>query len=572
MSQQWISNRRYKGIIIDSNKMIFFAIALAFIAVIQTVLSNRNITLSYTLATALFAFSAVQLLKFKRKNSVLQTASLVCSLLLLNLLIMFSGGIESYYLLMLILPVFIYTSYGNKRHGWVSLVVNTSTLAIMSIYFILDRQVFFDEHVINAFGIMGLMWLSYQLILNVLNKTEQFRQEAENLIQYDEQTKLYRYRLFNPALEGWIKNWHESNKEFKLLLLDLGNLGYYNTNYGYETGDEVIAKTASALKRYFKKNDQVFRYSGDQFAVLTSMTSEEADYFISHFKLDVRKICDKLGIRRLKVLVGYANCPEDGIYVEKLLNTAIERLKEEKGNQGTEEIEKQKRAEKMALVGQLAAGLAHELRNPITSVKGFCQLAKESTDDPRLQQYLNYMTDDVNRLAELIGDFLLLSKPSPPQLEAINVIGFVQEIIDLLESQARLQEVAIMMQIPSYLPNVHADKEQLRQALVNVIINSFEAMPEGGEIFISLATVTDKIVISFEDTGQGIEDQDLLHVFNPFFTTKDEGTGLGLAVTQKIVSAHNGDIIIRSEQKSGTVVSIYLPISQAKIGSEELAI
>jgi len=97
-------------------------------------------------------------------------------------------------------------------------------------------------------------------------------------------------------------------------------------------------------------------------------------------------------------------------------------------------------------------------------------------------------------------------------------------------------------------------------------------MPEGGEIFISLATVTDKIVISFEDTGQGIEDQDLLHVFNPFFTTKDEGTGLGLAVTQKIVSAHNGDIIIRSEQKSGTVVSIYLPISQAKIGSEELAI
>ncbi len=572
MSQQWAGNRRYNETIIDTYKTKIFFMALAFIAVIQTIFNNRNIPLSYTFALVLFAFTAVQLIKYKRKNAFLNKASLLCSLLLLNLLLVLTGGIESNYLFMYILHVFIYTSYGNKMFGWISLVVNTSSLVMQVIHFIISKHVFFYEPVINAFGIIGLMWLSYQMIIKVLNRTEQLRQETEDLIRYDEQTKLYRYRLFIPALEDWAKKWQESNKEFKLLVLDLGNLGYYNNNYGYKTGDEIIADTARALKRYFKKNDQAFRYSGDQFAILTSMTSEETDYCISHFKLDVRKICDKLGIRRLKVLVGYADCPEDGIYVEKLLNAAIGRLKEEKGNQVTEEIERQKRAEKMALVGQLAAGLAHELRNPITSVKGFCQLAKESTDDPRLQQYLNYMTEDVNKLAELIGDFLLLSKPSPTHLEEINVIGFVQELIDFLEGQARLHEVAIMMQIPSYLPNVHADKEQLRQALINVMVNSFEAMPGGGEIFISLATLTDKIVISFEDTGQGIKDQDLLHVFNPFFTTKDEGTGLGLAVTQKIISAHNGDIIIRSEQKSGTVVSIHLPISQGKIGSGNLAI
>ncbi len=548
--------------------MLFFAI-YPLIVIGFGVRGTEDKLLLAELTILLGIFLGSHLLANKRQDiNIWDFCCFVSGYVLLNVIIYSTGGYSSMYHFLYLIPAGIYSLSGKKSLGMASVHLNSAALVTFTLLHTVSSKLMIDDHFFYVTGIIIIMYLEFRLIRILYEKTEQQIEEAETLARYDEQTQLLRYREFELCLNGKMAEWKENKKPFSLLVIDLDDFNYYNSKYGYTMGNKIIANMAAALRSNLNFTDKAFSFPGVRFAVLTHMAKEEIDDFINHMQTDAVRLAGTLNVKKLTISTGYACFPKDASNGEDLLEQAMWHLEEAKENLQREQLEQQKRAEKMALVGQLAAGLAHELRNPLTSAKGFCQLAKENAEGSLVKTYLKYADEDLDRLISLIGDFLLLTKPGAPQLEPLDVTVLLQEIIDFLESQARLHDISVVMQIPSYFPHINGDKEQLRQAIINVMVNAFEAMSENGRLNIRLYSTVDKVAIAFEDNGKGITEQDLTHILNPFFTTKEEGTGLGLAITQRIITGHGGDIVVRSQEGEGTVVTLYLPVVADNVQSE----
>lgn len=214
--------------------------------------------------------------------------------------------------------------------------------------------------------------------------------------------------------------------------------------------------------------------------------------------------------------------------------------------------------EKLTLVGQLAAGVAHEIRNPITVISGFLQLMKK---DPHNRSYLEIMMSEVNRINLIISEFLLLAKPSVIKFEQHNIKEIVEEILPLFQNMAEDKLIDLTVECPEVLPMIQCERNQLKQVFINVIKNSIEAMKTGGEIKIIVKLYDKKrLLIRFVDQGVGIPADKIAKLGQPFYTTKENGTGLGLMVSHKIIDCHGGRILINSKLKEGTTVDVLLPI------------
>ncbi|MED1722132.1 PAS domain-containing sensor histidine kinase [Mesorhizobium sp. M00.F.Ca.ET.186.01.1.1] len=215
-------------------------------------------------------------------------------------------------------------------------------------------------------------------------------------------------------------------------------------------------------------------------------------------------------------------------------------------------------SEKLALVGQLAAGIAHEIRNPLTSLKGFVQLMQE--DGMRKQEYFSIMSSELARIELIVSELLVLAKPHASAFEVRDLTNLMNHVVTLLETEAILQKVTIRMVMESPLPMVHCDENQLKQAFINFLKNGIEATSGSGEIVIRLWCERDKVVIRFEDNGVGIPEEQLARLGEAFFTTKESGTGLGLMVSRRIIENHRGTLRLMSTQGRGTTVEVCLPI------------
>lgn len=225
--------------------------------------------------------------------------------------------------------------------------------------------------------------------------------------------------------------------------------------------------------------------------------------------------------------------------------------------------EQVRRAEKLSVVGQLAAGTAHEIRNPLTSVKGFIQLlrARFAENDPA-QEYISIMTSEIDRINSIIQEFLLLAKPSAPSFRLVDLHAVLDEISLLVESEALLKNVQVHKEYSLGLPLLKIDKEQMKQVFLNLITNSIAAMPDGGHLTMRTAMEDERnLVVVIEDTGSGIPAENLERIFEPFFTSKDQGTGLGLTVSYGIVQNHGGVIKVDSKVGEGSRFSVLLPVT-----------
>ncbi|MCF8564887.1 PAS domain S-box protein [Alicyclobacillus tolerans] len=216
------------------------------------------------------------------------------------------------------------------------------------------------------------------------------------------------------------------------------------------------------------------------------------------------------------------------------------------------------RQEKLAAVGQLAAGIAHEIRNPLTALKGFTQLLLGQTDEGN-QQYFEIMQGELTRIEDILNELLLLAKPQEMNCRPTDIGSLLDEVKTLLEAQATLHSVVMENVVAGQVPMVNCDANQLKQVLINIVKNGIEAMPEGGNLTVQLSSAEDKVRITCTDTGKGIAKDQLAKLGTPFFSTKKEGTGLGLMVSQKIIESHHGRLKISSEVGQGTAVSIVLP-------------
>ncbi|MFJ7847831.1 PAS domain S-box protein [Peribacillus sp. NPDC097206] len=218
------------------------------------------------------------------------------------------------------------------------------------------------------------------------------------------------------------------------------------------------------------------------------------------------------------------------------------------------------RQDKLAAVGQLAAGVAHEVRNPLTSIKGYTEFLQLDETDSERQEYLDIILDEINRVNEIIEEFLDLAKPQSLNLKTKNIVPILQNVISLTEYDAKKKNIILFFTSFQEEIHVQCDENRLKQVFLNFIKNGMEAMPQGGEIRVTMELRERKVHISITDTGVGIPPNQLRKLGEPFFTTKKSGNGLGLMVSFKIIESHQGRVFVESEVDKGTVFNIVLPL------------
>jgi two-component system, sporulation sensor kinase E len=218
--------------------------------------------------------------------------------------------------------------------------------------------------------------------------------------------------------------------------------------------------------------------------------------------------------------------------------------------------------EKLSVAGQMAAGVAHEIRNPVTVISGYLQLMRR--DSPH-KPMIELMLGEVNRIQLLVNEFLFLAKPSEPRYELKSMKDIIGDVLQLFEAQASDSSIKLVFHCPESLPSISCDENQMKQVLVNVIKNGIEAMlEEGGELRISVEVSGQHMSITVSDTGCGITENDLSQIGEPFFTTKENGNGLGVMICRRIVEGHGGSFKLSSKVEEGTTVQIILPLSRKK--------
>jgi len=220
-----------------------------------------------------------------------------------------------------------------------------------------------------------------------------------------------------------------------------------------------------------------------------------------------------------------------------------------------------RKSDTLTVVGELAAGIAHEIRNPMTALKGFIQLLQNSMIEDQYAMYFDVITSELKRIESIITEFLVLAKPQAISYQRKNATVIMKETLDLLSAQASLENVQFITSIEEGLPDIYCEPNQLKQVFINILKNAIEVMPKGGTVSVGLEKIEgEQVLISIRDEGTGIPEDKLKKLGEPFYTTKERGTGLGLMVSYKIVEEHKGTIEVSSELGKGTTFHIKLPI------------
>lgn len=224
------------------------------------------------------------------------------------------------------------------------------------------------------------------------------------------------------------------------------------------------------------------------------------------------------------------------------------------------------RTERLAAVGQLAAGAAHEINNPLAIIYARTQLLELKEEDGRKQEVLKLILSQIERISGILTSLMDFARPAPPQFGPVDVPAVVSRALNLASGGLEKKGIAARMDCPAPVPEIEGDSRQLEQVFLNLILNAEHAMPGGGKLLIRIRATErpGRVLVSVLDTGTGIPREQLSKVFDPFFTTKEEGkgTGLGLSTSYGIVSSHGGEISLRSEVGKGTEVLVQLPLTQ----------
>jgi two-component system sensor histidine kinase PilS (NtrC family) len=221
-----------------------------------------------------------------------------------------------------------------------------------------------------------------------------------------------------------------------------------------------------------------------------------------------------------------------------------------------------KQKETLAAIGELSANMAHEIRNPLASLKGSIEMLKEGTlTKDHGEKLMNIALSEMDRLNKIITDFLTYSRPKSPEFFRFDLHEMLDEIIELIKSATMNMEAISLRKEFSGRVEIVADPQKLRQVFLNLGMNAIESMPEGGKLTISTKHSGDRVVVSVKDSGVGIPKENLKEIFFPFFTTKDRGTGLGLSIAYRIIEEHNGRITVKSRPGQGTAFEVALPVA-----------
>jgi PAS domain S-box-containing protein len=219
------------------------------------------------------------------------------------------------------------------------------------------------------------------------------------------------------------------------------------------------------------------------------------------------------------------------------------------------------RTEKLSIAGELAASIAHEIRNPVTTIKGFLQLLQSGAAEKK-DYYYELMGSEIDRIELILSELLMLAKPQLNHFQLKDLTLLVGEVVSLMIPQANMNNVLIALEYDLQDVLIYCEENQLKQAFINFMKNAIDSMPNGGKLVIQMETIDNKeLVIRFIDQGYGIPNHLLSKLGQPFYTTKEKGTGLGFMVSKKIIENHHGSIKVCSEENKGTTIELKIPLS-----------
>jgi signal transduction histidine kinase len=228
-------------------------------------------------------------------------------------------------------------------------------------------------------------------------------------------------------------------------------------------------------------------------------------------------------------------------------------------------FEQIKRADRLSAIGQLAASLAHEIRNPLAAIDGAANLIESAhTPDGMRRGSLAVIHKEIQRLNRLLTNLLDFARPRKPDFQFVEPSRLIDSIINLTGHSAEQKGIALRKDIPEPVPPFECDPEQMKQVILNLAINAVQAMPAPGEVVLSAHQLDSSVTISVRDQGPGVEEENLEKIFNPFFTTKEAGTGLGLSVVYQIVTQHRGIVKTERNPDGGMTFSVVIPMRQRR--------
>jgi signal transduction histidine kinase len=217
-------------------------------------------------------------------------------------------------------------------------------------------------------------------------------------------------------------------------------------------------------------------------------------------------------------------------------------------------------SERMAALGEVAAKVAHDIRNPLVSVGGFARRLEKKLDG-NLKEYASIIVNETARLESILNEILSFVRGAKIEKEMVNMNDLVAEVTSLMKSEFDERHIALVKEF-TMSHEIYADPHSIKEALINILTNAVQAIGSNGTLFVKTYTSDDSAVVEVEDTGKGISDEILPFIFDPFFTTKGSGTGLGLTITHKIIENHNGRIEVESRVNRGSTFKVFLPLTR----------
>ncbi len=235
-------------------------------------------------------------------------------------------------------------------------------------------------------------------------------------------------------------------------------------------------------------------------------------------------------------------------------------------------FEQLRRADRLSALGELSAGLAHEIRNPLGSIEGSVQiLRRPNLSEETKQEFGKLAEEEINRLKELLTNFLQFARPQAPRRRPTDFGQLFESVRTLTEKTAKMSGCHVKIEPSDGLPSIPVDPDQIKQVLLDLVLNAVQAMPEGGEVVLRASTGDDAIGIEVRDEGIGIEPGNLEKIFDPFFTTRASGTGLGLSIVYQIVRQHGGRVEVRRNPVRGMTFTLLLPLDpDGKAGESQV--
>ncbi len=275
------------------------------------------------------------------------------------------------------------------------------------------------------------------------------------------------------------------------------------------------------------------------------------DYLTKPFDYEIMKITIEKALERQRLKTELSK------YTEQLEEKVLDR---------TREIEQMQvrmmRFERLAAVGELVSVIAHEVRNPLVAIGGFARRLKRGTSDPaEVEKLAAIIVEEVDRLEKILKSMLDYSRSSRPTLRSEDTTRLVAKSIVLFEGELKRSGVELKVEFEPNLPEVMLDGDQIRGVILNLVLNAIQAMPRGGTLMLRTLRLPEGVAIEVEDTGVGIPEDKLAHLFDPFYTTKPTGTGLGLAIAQKTIHGHGGRLEVTSQVGKGTRFRLSLPVT-----------